>query len=85
MHSLLNTLLSLHSAFMLCMVKMPLKGEVGGHELNSHERYIVDHGKSWNCVFEYLWEPCLKKETFQETRHFGCLPCIFTGPNMQTF
>ena len=25
---------------------------------NSHENYIVDHGKSWNCVFEFLWEPC---------------------------
>ena len=26
---------------------MPLKGEVGGHSLNSHGNYIVDHGKSW--------------------------------------
>ena len=26
---------------------MPLKGEVGGRALNSHENYIVDHGKSW--------------------------------------
>ena len=33
------------------------KGEVGGHALNSHGNYIVDHGKSWNCVFEFLWEP----------------------------
>ena len=47
MHCHLNTLLFLHSTFMLCMVKMPLKGEVGGHALNSHGRYIVDHGKSW--------------------------------------
>ena len=23
------------------------KGEVGGHALNSHENYIVDHGISW--------------------------------------
>ena len=30
---------------MLCMVKMPLKGEVGGRALNSHGDYIVDHGK----------------------------------------
>ena len=29
------------------MVKMPLKGEVGGHALKSHGNYIVDHGKSW--------------------------------------
>ena len=28
---------------MLCMVKMPLKGEVGGCALNSHGNYIVDH------------------------------------------
>ena len=30
------TVLLLHSAFMLSMVKMPLKREVGGHALNSH-------------------------------------------------
>ena len=28
----------------------------GGHALNSHGNYIVDHGKSWDCVFEFLWE-----------------------------
>ena len=33
---------------MLCMVKMPLKVEVGGSTLNSHGNYIFDHGKSWN-------------------------------------
>ena len=44
---LINTLLFLHSAVMLYMMKMPLKGEVGGHALNSHGNYIVDHGKSW--------------------------------------
>ena len=32
---------------MLSVVKMPLKGEVGGHALNSHGNYIVDHEKSW--------------------------------------
>ena len=52
---------------MLSMVKMLLKGEVGGHALNSHGNYIVDHGKSWkkswNCVFEFLWEPCYNKIT----------------------
>ena len=37
----------LHSALMLSMVKMPPKGEVGGHALNSHGNYIVDQGKSW--------------------------------------
>ena len=35
-HAYLNTFLLLHSAFMLGMVKMLLKGEVGGHALNSH-------------------------------------------------
>ena len=44
---LINTLLLMHSAFMLSVVKMPLKGEVGGHALSSHGNYIVDHGKSW--------------------------------------
>ena len=40
-------LLLLHSAFMLRVVKMLLKVEVGGHSLKSHGNYIVDHGKSW--------------------------------------
>ena len=35
------------AAFMLSVVKMPLKGAVGGHALNSHGNYIGDHGKSW--------------------------------------
>ena len=26
---------------------MPLTGEVGGRALNSHGKYIVDHGKPW--------------------------------------
>ena len=46
-HAYLSILLLLHSAFMLCMVKLPLKGAVGGRALNSHGNYIVDHGKSW--------------------------------------
>ena len=46
-HAYLNTLLLLQSAFMLSWVKMPLKREVGGHALNSHGNYMVDHGKSW--------------------------------------
>ena len=40
-------LLLLHSAFMLSVVKMLLKGEVGGLAFNSHGNYIVDHVKSW--------------------------------------
>ena len=58
-HAYLNILLLLHSTFMLCVVRMPLKGEFGGCALYSHGNYIVDHGKSWNCVFEFLWEPCI--------------------------
>ena len=46
-YAYLNTLLLLHSPFMFSVVKMPLKGEVGGRALNSHGNYIVDHGKSW--------------------------------------
>ena len=56
-----SMLLLLHSAFMLSMVKMLLKGEAGGRALNSHGNNIVDHimENSWNCVFEFLSEPCL--------------------------
>ena len=32
---------------MSSVVKLLLKGEVGGHVLSSHGNYIVDHGKSW--------------------------------------
>ena len=56
-----SMLLSLHSTFMLSVVKMLLKGEVQSHALDSHGNYIVDHGimeKSWNCDFDFLWEPC---------------------------
>ena len=57
MHGLQACLL-IRSKFMLSVVKMQLKGEVEGHALNSHGNYIVNQGKSWNCVFELLWEPC---------------------------
>ena len=40
-HAYLNTLLLLHAVFMLCMVKMALKGEVGGHALNSHGNLLL--------------------------------------------
>ena len=46
-HAYLDILLLLLSAFMLCVMKMPLKGEVGGCALNVHGNYILDHGKSW--------------------------------------
>ena len=46
-HAYLNTSLLLHSVSKLSVVKMALKGEVGGHAFNSHGNYIVDNGKSW--------------------------------------
>ena len=46
-HANLNILLLLHSEFMLCVVKMLLKGAVGGRAINSRGNYIIDHGKSW--------------------------------------
>ena len=59
MHGLSTSmLLLLQSAFMLSVVKMLLKGEVGGCALNSHGNYIVDHGKSWKSQgIVFLWEP----------------------------
>ena len=49
MHGGLSTsmLLLLHSTFMLSMLKMLVKGEVGDCTLNSLGNYIVDHVKSW--------------------------------------
>ena len=44
-------------------VKMPLKGEVGGHALYSHVNYIVDRGKSWNnhgiVFFNFFGNPAV--------------------------
>ena len=51
-------LLLLHSTFILSMVKMLLKGEVGGCALNSHGNYIVDHGKSWKIYGIVFWNFC---------------------------
>ena len=42
---------------MLSAVKLLLKGEVGVYALNSPGNYIVVE-KSWNCVFEFVREPC---------------------------
>ena len=35
----------------LSVVKMPLKGEVGGHAFKIHENYIVDHEKIMELCF----------------------------------
>ena len=60
-HTYLNTLVLLHSAFMLSVVKISLKGEVGGITLNSFGNNMVDHGKSWKnhgIVFlNFCWNP----------------------------
>ena len=58
-HAYLNTctLLFLHSTFMLCMVKMPLKREVGGRALNSHRNYVFNHGEIMEFFLDFLWEP----------------------------
>ena len=68
-HAYLKILLLLHSAFMLCVLKMPPKGEVGCCALNSHGKYIVYHGKSWKnhgIVFlKFCWNPA------------GCLAHIY--------
>ena len=50
-HAYLNTLLLLQSAFILNVVKMPLEGEVGGHALDSHGNYNIDHGKVMELCF----------------------------------
>ena len=52
-HAYLNTSLLLFSAILLSGVKMPLKGEVGSHALNSHGNYIVGHGKMNFCVIQW--------------------------------
>ena len=44
---------------MLSVVKMPLKGEAGGHALIVMEITLLIIEKSWNCVFEFLWESCI--------------------------
>ena len=55
MHGLSTSmLLLLHSTFMLSVVNMLLKGEVGGCALNSHGNYIVDHGKSCKIMDFFL-------------------------------
>ena len=49
----------LHSTFMLSVVKMLLKEQVGGvHQIVIEISSLIME-KSWNCVFEFLWEPCV--------------------------
>ena len=55
-HAYLNTLLLLHSPFM-CQPDEDVAKRGGWRPYISHGNDIVEHGKSWNCVFEFLWEP----------------------------
>ena len=64
MHGLsARLLLLLHSAFMLRVVKMLLKEEVGGSALNSPGNYIAVHGKSWKdhgiVFFKFFGNPAM--------------------------
>ena len=45
-----SMLLLLHLVFLLSVVKLLLKGEVGVCALNSHGNYIVDHGNHGNMM-----------------------------------
>ena len=49
---------------MLSVVKMLLKGEVGGHALDIHGNFIADHGISWKnhgiVVFHFCENPDFK-------------------------
>ena len=60
---------------MLSVVKMLLKGEVGGRALNSHGNYIVDHGKSWEnhgiVILNFCGNPVFdpKREDFVEEKY----------------
>ena len=65
MHAYLNTLLLLHPTFMLSVVKMPLKGEVGGHAFNSNGNYIADQGKSWKNHGIVFLNFCRNPVTFE--------------------
>ena len=53
---------------MLSIMKMLLKGEVGGHALKIVMKItLLIMKKSWNCVFEFLWEPCMKESSLMYT------------------
>ena len=68
---------------MLSVMKMLLKGEVGGCALNSHGNYIVDHGKSWKnhgIVFmNFCGNPEMGKygQKSLENFHLSVVFCFF--------
>ena len=72
-----SMLLLLHFAFMPGMVKMLLKGVVGGCALNGHGNYIDDYRKSWKnhgIVFFSSPEPKAQGELLVWDS-CGC-PCV---------
>ena len=63
-HAYLDTLLLLHFTLTLNVVKISLKGEVGGHALNSHGNALLIMKimeKSWNCVFNFCGNLVVKR------------------------
>ena len=71
---------------------MSLKGEVGGHALNSQRNYIVDHGKSSKnhgnvflniCRYpdkvEFIDYWCSVSSTINETRLWTSNICSWCG------
>ena len=71
-----SMLLLLHSAFMLSVLNLLLKGEISGRALKSHGNNIVDHGESWKnhgIVFlNYCGNPAVKSQMncSHKRRHF---------------
>ena len=90
MHGFTCMLLLLHSAFMLSVVKILLKREVGGCELNNHGNYIVDHGKSWKSHGIVFFNSCgnpvfaRTKLIFRERKIFYFMEIITCAPSIYT-
>ena len=58
--SYLNKLPLLHFTFMLNVLKMQLKGKVGGCAFKSHGNCIVDHGKIMELCLNFRGKPVVK-------------------------
>ena len=56
-HAYLNMLLLLHFAFMLSMVKMPIKGEVSGHGY-----YIFLSWKNHGILLNFCGNPVIESQ-----------------------
>ena len=71
-------LLLLHSAFMLRVVNMLLKEEVGGSALNSPGNYIADYVKSWKNPGIVFFNFCGNPDTNSSLRLMVALPASFS-------